>query len=115
MNGQYEATPAFAQRKDKEDPLRELRSRFYFPAHKDGEAIYFCGNSLGLQPKNMETAIKQELADWQQFGVGGYMHAKNPWLYYQHNFSKPMASIAGCMQHEVTVMNTLTVNLHFML
>ena len=115
MSGQYEATLAFAQKKDKEDPLRELRSRFYFPRHENGDAIYFCGNSLGLQPKNMEAAIKQELADWQEFGVGGYMQAKNPWLYYQHNFSKPLASIAGCLEHEVTVMNTLTVNLHFML
>jgi kynureninase len=115
MQDQFGATLAFAQQKDKQDPLYHFRSQFYFPQHNGNDTIYFCGNSLGLQPKNAETAIQQELRDWRSFAVGGYLHAKNPWLYYQHNFSKPLSKIVGCKENEVTVMNTLTVNLHLMM
>ncbi|MBS1599834.1 MAG: kynureninase [Bacteroidetes bacterium] len=115
MNDPYEASLSFAQKKDKEDQLSTFRSQFHFPVHNGKEAIYFCGNSLGLQPKNVESAIQQELHDWQQLGVGGYMHAKNPWLFYQQNFCKPLSKIMGCKEEEVTVMNALTVNLHFMM
>ena len=115
MEDKFEASLAFALEKDKEDILRSFRSQFHFPQHKNKDAIYFCGNSLGLQPKNVAAAIEQELKDWQNLAVEGYYHAKTPWLFYQHNFSKPLAAIAGCNSEEVTVMNALTVNLHFML
>lgn len=114
-NNGMEATLTFAQGLDLQDPLNEMRKDFYFPKHGSGEAIYFCGNSLGLQPKNTQACIEQELKDWRELGVGGYLHGKNPWLYYQHGFAEQMSRIAGCETHEVTVMNTLTVNLHLML
>ena len=115
MQSQFDATSAFAQQKDKQDLLHLFRSEFYFPQHHGKDAIYFCGNSLGLQPKIVEKAIQQELQDWRSFAVGGYLHAKNPWLYYQHNFSKPLSKIVGSKENEATVMNTLTVNLHLMM
>ena len=115
MQIEFLPTSAFAKHMDEKDPLKKIRQEFYFPQHNQKDAIYFCGNSLGLQPKNVSAAIQQELKDWQQLVVGGYLHAKNPWLYYQHNFSKPLSKIIGCAAHEVTVMNTLTVNLHLML
>ncbi len=111
----FNATLSFAQQKDAQDELRKFSNEFYFPQHNNRNAIYFCGNSLGLQPKNVASAIQQELKDWQNLGVGGYLHAKNPWLYYQHNFSQPLAGIVGSKEKEVTVMNTLTVNLHLIL
>ncbi|MBS1934300.1 MAG: kynureninase [Bacteroidetes bacterium] len=115
MHQELQPTLAFARQMDLEDPLKEFRSQFYFPRHNGKDAIYFCGNSLGLQAKNVAGAIEQELKDWKELVVGGYLHAKNPWLYYQHNFSKPLSKIVGCNENEVTVMNTLTVNLHLML
>jgi len=115
MQDQFEATSAFAQHKDKQDALHHFRSQFYFPQHRGKDAIYFCGNSLGLQPKNVEAAIQQELKDWKELAIEGYRNAKNPWLYYQHNFAKPLSKIVGCKENEVTVMNTLTVNLHLMM
>ena len=115
MQNQFESTFIFAQKKDTEDVLRKFRADFYFPQHNGKDAIYFCGNSLGLQPKNVENAIQQELQDWRNLVVGGYLHAKNPWLYYQHHFSKPLSKIVGCKENEITVMNTLTVNLHLMM
>ena len=111
----YRPGLSFALEKDRQDPLRSFRNEFYFPCHGDGDAVYFCGNSLGLQPKRVEAAFHEELEDWRKLGVLGYYEAKNPWLYYQHQFQKSLARLAGCFEHEVTVMNTLTVNLHLML
>lgn len=115
MQNQLEATLAFAKQQDEKDPLSIFRSQFYFPPHNGKDTIYFCGNSLGLQPKNVEAAIQQELNDWKNLGIGGYLHAKNPWLFYQQNFQKPLSKIVGCKEDELTVMNTLTVNLHLMM
>ena len=110
-----ENTQTFAQYKDREDPLQAFRSQFYFPRLNGKEAIYFCGNSLGLQPRSAEASIRQELKDWQDLAVRGYMHAKDPWLTYQHSFRRPLSKIVGCREDEVTVMNALTVNLHLLL
>ncbi|MFI5153045.1 MAG: kynureninase [Chitinophagales bacterium] len=115
MNEGFEAILSYAQQKDREDPLRNFRSEFYFPKHQGSAAIYFCGNSLGLQPRNVQASILQELNDWRDFGVEGYHEAKNPWLYYQELFQQPLSKIVGCLPHEITVMNSLTVNLHLML
>ncbi len=47
----FENTPAFAKAQDAADPLRTFRDEFLFPQHDGKPAIYFTGNSLGLQPK----------------------------------------------------------------
>jgi kynureninase len=111
----FEASIKFAEKLDEKDPLRKFRKQFHFPTYKGKKAIYFCGNSLGLQPKSTAKAIKQELKDWRNMAVGGYFGAKNPWLFYQDNFKQPLSKIMGCKQEEVTVMNALTVNLHLLL
>lgn len=111
----FEATIEYARKLDEKDPLERYRKRFYFPRHKGKKAIYFCGNSLGLQPKHVGKAIKQELKDWKNLAVGGYFHARNPWLFYQDYCKKPLANMMGCRLDEVTVMNTLTVNLHLLM
>ena len=112
---EYVATLAFARERDQQDPLHKFKDQFYFPQRNGKDAIYLCGNSLGLQPKNVKGAIEQELADWQQCAVEGYWKAKNPWLYYQQYCSKPLMGLLGASQQELTVMNTLTVNLHLMM
>ena len=38
---------------DTQDPLREFREQFLFPAHGEGHQTYLCGNSLGLQPLSL--------------------------------------------------------------
>jgi kynureninase len=115
MSEPFEASLSFAQKKDKNDPLQPFRSQFHYPKHKGADAIYFCGNSLGLLPKKTEAAFLQELKDWKDLAIGGYQFAQNPWLYYQLPFSEPLSVILGCLEEEVTVMNSLTVNLHLML
>lgn len=101
---------------DEADELKQFRSRFHFPVQSDGRPyLYFCGNSLGLQPITTQTAIQQELDDWARYGVEGHFHAKNPWMPYHEFLTKAMAEVVGAKESEVVVMNTLTVNLHLMM
>ena len=115
MNMNFKATASFAEAKDAADELKHFKSSFHFPKSGDKDAIYFCGNSLGLQPKNVEAAILQELSDWKNLGIGGFLKAKNPWMYYQEYFKPSLAKIVGARPEEVTVMNSLTVNLHLLM
>lgn len=101
---------------DATDELKDFRSLFYIPKTANGkEVIYFCGNSLGLQPKSVPAYINQELQDWQTMGVEGHFHAKNAWYSYHHFLSSAMANIVGAQASEVVAMNTLTVNLHLLM
>ena len=113
---QYQHGLAFAKKMDKEDELYPYRNQFHLPMQKNGQPyIYLCGNSLGLQPKSTQKALQQELKDWQNLGVEGHFHAKNPWLPYHEFLTKAMAKVVGAKPEEVVVMNTLTVNLHLMM
>jgi len=112
----YEANLEWARAMDAQDPLREYRNRFHLPQQKNGEPyIYMCGNSLGLQPKQTEEYVQQELDDWKKWGVEGHVHARNPWMPYHEFLTKQMAEVVGGQESEVVVMNTLTVNLHLMM
>ena len=66
----YKATKDFALSLDVEDELSKYRKQFHIPSQKNGkEHIYFCGNSLGLQPKKTKEFIDQEIKDWANLGV----------------------------------------------
>jgi kynureninase len=112
---QFEATLDAALQLDANDTLAGFRESFHFPMYEGKRAIYFCGNSLGLQPKQVAAALETELQTWQQLAVGGYFGGTNPWLYYQDYCKPALANIVGAKEVEVTVMNSLTVNLHFMM
>ncbi len=111
----FENTLSFARSLDAIDPLRSFRNEFHCPKHKGKKAIYFCGNSLGLQPKATEKAIKYELDYWKNHGVEGWFAGETPWLSYHKNLSELAAPIVGAKPEEVIIMNTLTVNLHLMM
>ena len=110
-----ENTLEYALQKDKQDELRSFRERFYFPQHNGKDRLYFCGNSLGLQPKSVRDYIDVELKDWKDLGVEGHFEGKNAWFYYHHHFSEKLSNIVGAKPSEVVVMNTLTTNLHLMM
>jgi len=106
----------FAEEMDQNDPMRRFRSKFHLPIKKNGEPyVYLCGNSLGLQPRSTREAIEQELKDWENYGVEGHFHAKNPWMPYHEFLTNAMANLVGAKPLEVVVMNTLSVNLHLMM
>ena len=112
---QFEYTLDFAKKMDKNDPLRSFRKEFYIPKVNGKDSIYLCGNSLGLQPKSVEKHIMTEIEDWRKYGVEGHLHARNPWLYYHHLFTKPLCNLVGAKKDEVVCMNNLTVNLNLMM
>ncbi|MDI9878450.1 kynureninase [Flectobacillus longus] len=105
----------FAQQLDTEDVLKNFRSQFHIPAHKGQEQIYFCGNSLGLQPKNTSVYLDQELEKWRNLAVEGWFTGDDNWINYLQYLKTPLSKIVGAKPSEVTVMNNLTVNLHLML
>jgi len=112
----FEASAKFAQQLDEQDALKEFRNKFYIPKGPDGkEAIYFCGNSLGLQPKTVRDYIEQELKDWAELGVEGHFKARTPWMPYHEYLTEQMAEVVGAIPLEVVVMNSLTVNLHLLM
>jgi kynureninase len=79
------------------------------------QAIYFTGNSLGLQPKSTQDAILTELEDWANYGVEGHFHARHPWYSYHELLTASAAKIVGAETTEVVMMNQLTVNLHLLM
>jgi len=107
---------AYAKEQDKQDSLASYRNQFLFPTDADGnKLIYFCGNSLGLQPKTVSTYLQEELDAWATYGVEGHTKGKHPWLPYHEFLTEQMAAVVGAKPLEVVIMNTLTTNLHLMM
>lgn len=112
----YLATASFAEEMDHKDPLGSIRAKFHIPKDPKGEdCVYLCGNSLGLQPKSVEAALKQELEDWKNLAVEGHFRAKHPWMPYHEFLTKQLANLVGARPIEVVAMNGLTANLHLMM
>ena len=111
----FENSLQFAQNMDGNDPLKSFRDLFIIPSIKGNERIYFLGNSLGLQPKKTESAIKEVLNQWAIYGVEGFFQGDKPWLHAHDQLTKTLSAIVGALPAEVVVMNQLTVNLHLML
>ena len=111
----FEYTLSYARELDKEDPLAKFREEFHFPKVRDQKVIYFTGNSLGLQPKRTGQYVEEIMRDWRELAVEGHFYADKPWWDYHERLAKPLTSIIGAKEHEITVMNTLTVNLHLLM
>ncbi|EWC44097.1 hypothetical protein DRE_07154 [Drechslerella stenobrocha 248] len=112
------------------DDLNHFRDEFNIPScttlgnlnSSDAEdlerpAIYLCGNSLGLQPKETKNLVLEELQVWAERGVNGHhKHPKSrPWVDIDATVTEEMATIVGALCSEVAVMGTLTANLHFLM
>ncbi|WP_201315557.1 kynureninase [Dyella sp. EPa41] len=115
MSAGYEATLAWAQAQDAADPLRGFRDEFLIPPHEDRDSHYFCGNSLGLQPRAVRPALSAELDYWGELGVEGHFRGRLPWMDYHEFVRDDLATVVGAQPHEVVAMNTLGVNLHLMM
>ncbi|WP_268033339.1 kynureninase [Algoriphagus sp. PAP.12] len=113
MNYQY--SESFAREMDQKDPLAKFRDQFIFPQVNGGEAIYFCGNSLGLQPKTVRKGLDRELHNWAQMAVDGHFHGEDAWFYAKNKSKPALAEIMGAHEHEVVAMNNLSVNLHLLM
>ncbi|KAF2853025.1 kynureninase [Plenodomus tracheiphilus IPT5] len=128
---------AFAKAEDAKDELSKLRNEFRIPTKGDlrntkfgpqeqptqkddgEESIYFCGNSLGLQPRRTKEYVNRYLDTWASKGVFGhfteYEGGLPPWLHIDDAVKEQTAKIVGALPSEVVVMETLTANLHLLM
>lgn len=111
----YQDTIEFAQLQDEQDELRSFRDEFLFPKYNGEKAIYLCGNSLGLQPRAAGEYIKQQLINWEAYAVEGWFMGNEPWLDYHKALLPSLSGLLGANENEITVMNSLTVNLHLLM
>jgi kynureninase len=135
---------AYAKKADEKDELSKLRKEFIIPktgdlknkkfgfqqgasqeeAAKpiedgDEESIYFCGNSLGLQPRRTKEYVNRYLDTWASKGVFGhftdYEGGLPPWLHIDEAIKEQTGKIVGALPSEVVIMETLTANLHLLM
>jgi kynureninase len=111
----FQNTKEFAQKLDKQDKLSSYRNEFSFPQVNGKNVIYFTGNSLGLHSKRAKKYVDEVMNDWENLAVEGHFYAEKPWWDYHERFANPLSKIVGALPSEVTVMNTLTVNLHLLM
>lgn len=104
-----------AQQQDADDPLRGYRDEFHIPRHGDAEIAYFCGNSLGLQPKGARAYVDEVMDKWARDGVEGHFLEPAPWMPYHALVRDALADVVGAQPLEVVAMNSLTANLHLMM
>ena len=112
---QYQNKLAFAQQLDEQDPLKSFRNKFLLPKYNGSDAIYLCGNSLGLQPISAKRYLTEQLTNWQEMGVEGWFNGDDPWLSYYKKLTRVLSAILGANEREISVMNSLTVNLHLLM
>ncbi len=119
MTGPYpdaEAAEAEAIARDDADPLTVLRDRFLLPTGPDGTAaVYYAGQSLGLQPRTVRAAIETELDAWARLGVDAWFAPDRPWFTMDDALRGPMARIVGARPAEIGLMLGLTANIHLLL
>ncbi|KAF2138877.1 uncharacterized protein K452DRAFT_276719 [Aplosporella prunicola CBS 121167] len=126
-------TEEYARSLDAEDPLRSFRDKFIIPSKESLKSkslakpdvssergIYFCGNSLGLQPKATAKYLEAQLNTWSSIAVGGHFveledSPLKPWQLMAETAAEKASKIVGALPEEVAVMNTLTVNLHLLM
>jgi kynureninase len=112
----YSNTLEFALEMDRKDPLREMKAQFLNPKTPQGkDCIYFCGNSLGLQPRSARSWVERIMKDWETRAVEGHFEGDEPWVPYHERLAPAMSRIVGAKEEEVILMNSLTVNLHLMM
>lgn len=105
----------YARARDNACPLRSFRDEFLIPQHNGQTQAYFCGNSLGLQPRGARAHVEEVLDKWATEAVEGHFTGQAQWMPYHELLREPLAEIVGAKPHEVVAMNSLTANLHLMM
>ena len=108
-------TDDWARQQDAGDPLRETRAQFHIPQHDGRDMAYFCGNSLGLQPRGARAYVDEVMDKWARDAVEGHFLEPAPWMPYHELVRDGLAGVVGAQPSEVVAMNSLTANLHFMM
>lgn len=79
--------------------------------------IYFCGHSLGLEPKRARELVLQGLDTWATRGIDGFLEneSESSWARLEARCCGPLSRLVGAQENEIAVMHALTVNLHLLL
>jgi kynureninase len=90
------------------------------PAQSEEPCIYFCGNSLGLQPRAVPEYIQTHLDTWSTIGVHGHFRRLedsplSQWQLLAEHAAAQCAPIVGANASEIAIMGTLTMNLHLLM
>lgn len=99
---------AYAEARDREDPLAPFRERFY----TQPGVHYMDGNSLGLLSRDAEAAVHHVIDEWKTLGIDGWLRADPAWFYLGEELGARQAAIFGAEPDEVVVTGSITVNLH---
>ena len=109
----YQRSRSFANSLDEQDGLKKYRDQFNYPKGSTAkDLIYFCGNSLGLQPKTASAYLLKELSVWAEKGVQGQ---EERWITFHEKLAGSTAKLVGASNEEVVIMNALTVNIHLLM
>jgi kynureninase len=111
----YQNTLEFATNLDEQDPLKDFAAKFLIPKHNGKDAIYLCGNSLGLQPVTAQQYVNDVFTTWKDLAIEGFFRGDQPWLGFHKRLTHTLGDILGANADEVTIMNSLTVNLHLLM
>ncbi|MBT7524403.1 MAG: kynureninase [Candidatus Marinimicrobia bacterium] len=110
MNNLFSAE--FASNLDNNNPLSSFREKFNYPEGNSSPTLYFSGNSLGLQPKAVQSLLVEQSRLWGKYGAKGYFAH---WVNFHKHLIEGFLPIVGAQNGEVMLMNALTVNLHLLL
>jgi len=105
---EYQGGRAFAEKKDRMDPLASVRDHFYT---RDNQ-IYMDGNSLGLCSKDAEAAVLRALDDWKTHGINIWTGAETNYFLYHDVIGAKIARLIHAQPEEVTVCGNTTMNVH---
>uniref|UniRef100_F7A2G6 Kynureninase n=1 Tax=Ciona intestinalis TaxID=7719 RepID=F7A2G6_CIOIN len=119
----------FAKFLDEKDNIAFLRDDFILPKYikcpdKDGRLtivseahniIYLNGHSLGVQPKTSKQHIIKDLDGWAKKGSLCRSEPGKIFPKEDERLSVSMAKLVGAFPDEVSIMNTLSVNLHLLM
>ena len=112
---QHRFSLEYAKALDDRDALHHFREQFIAPVFRGKRAVYFLGNSLGLQPITTQEAIQNVMQGWANLGVEGFFLGGDPWIDYHKKIAPLISKIVGALPEEVVAMNHLTVNLHLLM
>ena len=112
---QHQFSIEYAKSLDEKDPLHHFRNQFIAPIFRGKRAVYFLGNSLGLQPVGTQEALMNVMNSWASLGVEGFFLGTDPWIDYHKKIAPLISNIVGALPEEVVTMNHLTVNLHLLM
>lgn len=104
----FDGFAARAAELDGTDGLRTFRNEFFIP---EG-TVYMDGNSLGLAPRAVQTALERSFGEWRDLAIGGWLDGNPPWFHLAEEAGRLMAPLVGASADEVVLGASTTMNLH---